>query len=502
MATGEDVPDAAANNKRSLVVDEAAFEEQFLRCNICRDKFDQAEKCPKSLPCNHTFCLPCLKQVFDHNQDNSRRAQFAWTDDTFDGMLKCPTCRVEIFLSRSEISALPNDHRVIQMMDFLSQVVVKTQNVCTKHERQPLNFFCRTCIGPVCRDCTVLDHKEAQGHKIVDVSEALNENKEEFNNMENKGKQLLGNMKSRSDSLANSSKRLDLVERQLRSQIKDTFIEYRLLLERRQEGQIKILHEMIKERKSAINSRFVEVCTKGSELQKLFDTFTKAKEANDVQKLFKVHQKMKEKQDAYADIANANDDNLFVSCKFEVENEGQFLSEMSCLGEVTSKPDLDLKKPVPAHQLVVLDMEERRYQESTQLPDPQDCEDLIVTRVEPSTLRERPSRSRPSRYRDDDPDAMDHEEITSSYLMRIASRLNATNANLSEAILGMSPDSSSEQQSDQMPHPQSSNGSRRGQRSRRSQNQDSVRVIRHPLELHNYTSSRYSGSDTRRNEDG
>lgn len=59
MATGGD-DDA---NKRNLVVDEAAFEEQFLRCHICHEKFDQTEKAPKSLPCNHTFCLPCLKQV-------------------------------------------------------------------------------------------------------------------------------------------------------------------------------------------------------------------------------------------------------------------------------------------------------------------------------------------------------------------------------------------------------------------------------------------------------
>ena len=56
---GEDADSA----KRNLVVDEAAFEEQFLRCHICREKYDQTDKMPKSLPCNHTFCLPCLTQV-------------------------------------------------------------------------------------------------------------------------------------------------------------------------------------------------------------------------------------------------------------------------------------------------------------------------------------------------------------------------------------------------------------------------------------------------------
>jgi hypothetical protein len=43
-------------------------------------------------------------------------------------------------------------------------------------------------------------------------------------------------MKARSDALANASKRLDIQERQLKNEIKETFIEYRLLLEKRQEA--------------------------------------------------------------------------------------------------------------------------------------------------------------------------------------------------------------------------------------------------------------------------
>lgn len=63
MASGGSEADGSDGGKRNLVVDEAAFEEQFLRCHICRDKFDQEDKAPKSLPCNHTFCQTCLKQV-------------------------------------------------------------------------------------------------------------------------------------------------------------------------------------------------------------------------------------------------------------------------------------------------------------------------------------------------------------------------------------------------------------------------------------------------------
>lgn len=412
------------------------------------------------------------------------------------------------------------------MMDFFSQVVVKAQNVCSKHERQPLNFFCKTCMVPVCRDCTVLDHKEGD-HDIVDVSQALNDNADEFNNVENRSKQLLQGMKTRSDALANASKQLDIQERQLRSKIKDTFIEYRLLLERRQEGQIAILHDMVKTQKSLINARFVDVCTQGSQLQKLYDSFTKARPSNDVTKLFTVHNEMKQHDDEFAKQAEANDDELFIGCDFEITNEPMFLSEMSCVGELVQNPDMNLKNPVPAHQLIVLDMEDRRFYEA-QLPDPNYCDDLMVTHVEPSTSTGRHiplSRSERGRVterameraarlrardiierelaRDHDRDVDDTEEmehdsselITSSYLLRIASRLNASSANLSEAILDLSTDRDTTRSPDSETPSSTSvsttSSSRRSgpspPRSRRSG--QNVRVVRHP-QLHRVTPDR------------
>ena len=361
MATeGTESSSTEVTTGRSLIVDETSFEEQFLRCQVCRDKYDIEERPAKSLPCNHSFCLPCLKQVFDHSQPAARRT-LLWGDETLDGTLKCPQCRVEIYLSRGEIKKLPNDHRVIQMIDFLSQVVVKSKNVCPKHESQPLNFFCKKCMVPVCRDCTVLDHKEQQGHNIVDVTDALSESSDEFNEVENKSKQILDRMKTRSEALANASKRLDLLERKLRVQIKDNFIEYRLLLERRQDALTKMLQQQIKEQKNKINTRFYGVTENVSELGKMYESFVLARSSNDIKNLFTLHDKMKEKEEDFSQSANTDDDDeLFVASGFEVPNEGAFLSEMSMLGEICSNQDLQLKQPVPAHQLYIFDLEERQ----------------------------------------------------------------------------------------------------------------------------------------------
>lgn len=362
------VPAGAPDGGRSLIVDERFFEEQFLRCQICHEKFDQVDRSPKSLPCNHTFCLPCLSQIFDHAQPSTRRS-FMWAHESLDGTLKCPTCRVEIFLSRSKIRDLPNDHRVVQMMDFLTQAVAKSQNVCSKHDGQPLNFFCKKCLSPVCRDCTVLDHKESDGHAIVDLSEAVNENASHFNELEVKSRETLERMKTRSDNLANASKRLDILERRLKGDIKETFIEYRLLLEKRQEALTSMVNQIVKDQKSKLNSKFVHVCEHGTQLQKLYDELKSARDGRDIRKLFVVNQQMKEHEDRFAEIADQDDSDLFQSCEFEAQNEGSFLSDMSSLGEVRPKVDPDLRKPVTAHELVLLGLETQREQQRFLEPD-------------------------------------------------------------------------------------------------------------------------------------
>ena len=47
----------------------------------------------------------------------------------------------------------------------------KKNNKCPKHDNK-LSFFCDTCKKGICRDCTVLDHKETAGHIIMDISNA------------------------------------------------------------------------------------------------------------------------------------------------------------------------------------------------------------------------------------------------------------------------------------------------------------------------------------------
>ena len=43
---------------------------------------------------------------------------------------------------------------------------------CPEHDNQSKFFFCETCSMAICRDCTVVDHKETEGHIIVGIKKA------------------------------------------------------------------------------------------------------------------------------------------------------------------------------------------------------------------------------------------------------------------------------------------------------------------------------------------
>ena len=118
------------NSDDSIMMDANLFEEQFLRCEICQECFHETERSPKILPCNHTFCVICLTSIFKHAQlESGQHSSWDETIDFLNGPLKCPTCRVEIFVGEDEISSLPTDHKVIQMIDFMSHVSQKVIKV-------------------------------------------------------------------------------------------------------------------------------------------------------------------------------------------------------------------------------------------------------------------------------------------------------------------------------------------------------------------------------------
>ncbi|XP_035685568.1 tripartite motif-containing protein 3-like [Branchiostoma floridae] len=193
----------------------------FLECTVCLEPF----KDPKVLPCLHTFCKGCLEKFVgkqgelmkDKFQCPTCRTETVLPDGGIAGLknnffvlslrdtvethksvanveddkVPCDVCEEDVascgcvlceeFLCDECVRAhrrakRTRDHEAIGVAELEEHLITKTSSVkptslpiCTKHEDERLKFFCETCQHPVCRDCTVLQHKDHKYGLLTDV---------------------------------------------------------------------------------------------------------------------------------------------------------------------------------------------------------------------------------------------------------------------------------------------------------------------------------------------
>lgn len=328
--SGSTAVGGGAGVEQSLIVNRALFEQQFLQCQVCSQKFDKSERKPKTLQCGHVFCLPCLRSLFAQPK----------LHPSLKKNIKCPTCHKEVTLSEKKIRELPNDFRVVQMLDLMNQSVTVTES-CTKHKGQGLNFFCKKCSVAVCRDCTVVDHKEGNNHEIVDVHEVLDELRAQFQFTRLCNNQILMKMKLRSQYLVNAKENLKRLEESEKKKVDEKFSEYVKELQHQKEALKREIREKTEVQISKINITNNSVCEKIIQFQSLYNQFTQTTISNDISDLLTINENMKIHEERFRLVAAQDDAELFQSCEFTTENS---LTHISKLGQVIVKKDQTLKE--------------------------------------------------------------------------------------------------------------------------------------------------------------
>lgn len=284
----------AAGIRRSIVLDEEVFEETFLRCMICRDRYEESVKVPKILPCHHSFCLPCLLQLYQSEclQSSSlRHSRSVGIGGTI--TFQCPSCRNSFMTSESHVVQLPTDHRVVQLLDFVRHTNTYTVNFCSKHHLQPLNFFCEPCIKPVCRDCTVLDHKDRHGHMVMDVEEALKKYRPVLeiavNTMENEATSLV----SKKGTLEGMVKSIESNQVTLMQEIKDAFRVIRDALASREQDLMEMAERNISREKRRITSIVENMEERQKAINKECVMLRDALTDSNIEEMFNLHESLK-----------------------------------------------------------------------------------------------------------------------------------------------------------------------------------------------------------------
>lgn len=112
-------------------------------CPSCFDLYDEEERCPRNLPCGHTYCELCLDKIL-----------------ALTGKLECPVCRIK--LPPKIVPSQLSKNYIAASLALKQRELQKKLLFCQLH-REPMKLFCENCQENICPSC-IIDHS---GHSFI-----------------------------------------------------------------------------------------------------------------------------------------------------------------------------------------------------------------------------------------------------------------------------------------------------------------------------------------------
>lgn len=302
------------------------LEETLLSCNICREPFNQSDRSPRLLTCNHTFCHTCLVTLSEGRADRD---------------LECSMCRK--VTASGDVCKLPVDHKVNQIRDCVDENKQRQKKGCLQHDFQYLSFFCQKCFVPVCRDCTVLTHTMDKGHEIYNVRSALTSYSTHMDAAEKRTKLTIKKMAAETDKHEKEVVALENMKEEVTNQIVVKCSELHQYLELRQSTLIAEVNKFVSDAIANEQVRREIVGAKRDQLQEMLKDFQASRQNKDLARMF---QNLKQITDVseLLDITMITEDPA-KRCSFEACKEDTLLCCLSDFGQVRATPITDLADP-------------------------------------------------------------------------------------------------------------------------------------------------------------
>ncbi|KAH9512924.1 hypothetical protein Btru_037010 [Bulinus truncatus] len=299
------------------------LEKLFLECEICRYTFDLIAHAPKCLSCQHTFCLACLTTMYQRSTDDDRK-------------LTCPKCRA-CHTWEGDLKDAPNDHKIVKMIDFLSENAKGNKNVCLEHGLQPLKFFCTTCDVPVCKGCVAANHTRSERHTIVNVKTGIGPKISSASQLLTDTEVVLTHLDKRKSSLLDMISNVNVMKEIGDAEIDEVFDKLRLDLEGRKVSLREMLRETWASKKAAISQRRKQLMDVKDVLKSHNTELAAALESNDHTRLCSLLKTSQELYSSVEPMARFDDEDVEPHVAFNIPINLRMVQELKNIGEVENR---------------------------------------------------------------------------------------------------------------------------------------------------------------------
>ena len=239
-------------------------------CSICLEGYNDQSKCPRILPCGHSFCQICLERLLRRNSIHCPTCRktvgvptgvagmprnFALLeivnetpnehagnighplgsyeceacDEKHPSTFCCLDCRENMcktaaqFHTRSKAS---RDHRVFSLEELKANPRLTSVSVlCPEHNDQ-FRFFDENCGRVICRDCYALNHSR---HKSLALDEAASKYRQEMEELVTKASTQVEKIKAAEAQVMKEVVFMEKAYKERHAEIKGFFKEVRHL---------------------------------------------------------------------------------------------------------------------------------------------------------------------------------------------------------------------------------------------------------------------------------
>lgn len=323
--------------KRNIVLDECIFTEKFLKCIICDELYDNDDQQPKLLPCHHSLCRICIIKLFLAEAEYRRSLTPAITELPNAVSIICPRCCASFISSEEGIRQLPTDHRIIQLLDFISNTDRHTVQYCDSHQTQPINFFCECCVKLICRDCTVVDHTEAKGHKVRNLEDAIQRYSPIIEEAMAELESEKASLKEKRVTLEQSIETFDKAEHDVVEHVRVSFAALRAALEEREKQLIAMAEKEVENEKEKFREKINLVDERSKEIDEKYKELKKCKDEGNVEHMFKVTQNIRDYQPQNPLRIREADDGRITKFSFNDRDEKYLSNRLQNYGDIITK---------------------------------------------------------------------------------------------------------------------------------------------------------------------